>query len=249
MRIVVCLFSVTFFVFAKSFCYQDAYKRQNEKEPVCWSKGVPIWQIGDALPKEGYTLLSICARKAGIYVNDPTSNEIYRELTERWGHVWLEMVDSLGNERSIAGNIMGVSKDDITRHKFDLDTIRLGYLVSDEEAYIAEQAVIAYASKGYNLLLHNCVGAAAMGAGEVCVDEFFYKIHPSYFDDESSFLEAGVLLPNTIYYALDAKINELNGTEFTPEPTGETSAHRLKLQKMPFRQILSFLLITYVTGT
>lgn len=199
--------------------------KKNTIEPVSWAKGVPIWQEGDPTPSEGMTLVSICARKRGILVHDSSRKEIFRPLDETEGHAWLEFVESNGKQTSISTHREVLTRDvawnDITNYKLDRDTIRLGYLVPNAVAQQMKDSAENFATKGYNLISHNCVHTTCEGAKIAGIDEFFYTLAPTFAEDGPVFAYNNKLTPSSLYSDLESKIDAMRGWDhpfITPPP-------------------------------
>ncbi len=208
--------------------------KMQEIRLVSWAKGAPIWQEGDPLPPEGMTLVAICARKGGAFLNDPTREGVARKLAETGGHAWLEFVESNGKQSSISTHRgKGTSSsdpnplpqwetaDDITDYKYDRDTIRINYLIPASKAEAIRSAAKDHASDEYNLFFHNCVHTTHEGAKVAGLDEFSTAIKPTYSEEGPAFASEILTLPSAVYSRIEKKIDELRGWDhplITPPP-------------------------------
>jgi hypothetical protein len=176
------------------------------------------------------TLVAICARKGGVFLNDPTKNGVFRPFMQTGGHAWLEFVENDGKQSSISthrgqehssSDDKTVSTDDIAVYQYDRDTIRIGYLIPTSRAEAIKKSATDHASDEYNLFFHNCVHTTHEGAKVAGLDEFSTAMRPTYSEDGPAFAREILTHPSALYSRIEKKIDELRGWDYpfiTPPP-------------------------------
>lgn len=187
----------------------------HEISPIAWSKGEPIWQEGEPLPQDGQSWIVICARTWNVFDNNSMKDLTFRSLKSIAGHAWIECLNSDGMLSSISTEndkeMNWTVKTDCEKYKFDIDTIRLAFLVPNSLATEIVSSAKTFAEMGYNLFSHNCVHTSNCSTDLAGLNELFEKAFFSWDETGPSYEKSKIIAPGHLYRSLEGKINELTG--------------------------------------